>query len=243
LVIVRLNCIVAGKIRASSRATPRLRALYKVSDVADGTPNVAKVSMPRNEELRLIARAKRGHADAFRGLVDAYKDRLFAFIWRMVRDHHEAEDIAQSAFVKAYEAIESYNEQWAFSTWLFTIAYRLCVNHIRKRKNLSGDVDFARIDGGTPDAPETVANTEEARRLRQSIWSAVDELSPPQRSAVLLFYREGKSCEEIGQVLDMPTVTIKSHLHRARAKLRTALTAELAEDWKALQFLSDSRSA
>ena len=91
----------------------------------DGRPNVPKIVMARSEETRLIARAKRGSPDAFRVLVDAYKDRLFAFVWRMVRDHHEAEDITQSAFVKAYEALESYSEQWAFSTWLFTIAYRL----------------------------------------------------------------------------------------------------------------------
>lgn len=199
--------------------------------------------MARSDELRLIARAKRGHADAFRQLVDAYKERLFAFVWRMVRDHHEAEDITQAAFVKAYEALDTYSEQWAFSTWLFTIAYRLCVNQMRKRKALSGDVDFSRMAGADADVRETVANTEEARRLRDVIWAAVDALSAPQKSAVLLFYREGKSCEEIGRVLEMPTVTVKSHLHRARARLRGALSAELVDDWMALQFLGDSRTA
>lgn len=199
--------------------------------------------MPRSTETRLIARAKRGSADAFRDLVDAYKDRLFAFIWRMVRNHHEAEDIAQAAFVKAYEALDSYSEQWAFSTWLFTIAYRLCVNHLRKRKALSGEVDFSRVGSGTADVRDTVANTEEAHRLRSVIWDAVARLSPPQRSAVLLFYREGKSCEEIGRVLEMPSVTVKSHLHRARAKLRAELSAELADGWETLEFLNESRSA
>jgi RNA polymerase sigma-70 factor (ECF subfamily) len=199
--------------------------------------------MPRSEETRLIARAKRGSADAFRVLVDAYKDRLFAFIWRMVRDHHEAEDIAQSAFVKAYEALASYSEQWAFSTWLFTIAYRLCVNQLRKRRAFSGEVDFARLGPVESDAPEELANTEEARRLRTLIWSAVDELTMPQKASVLMFYREGKSCEEIGRVLEMPTVTVKSHLHRARGKLREVLKAELVDDWMTIPFLSDARSA
>lgn len=210
--------------------------------MAEPKPNVPIVIMSRSEEKRLIARAKRGNADAFRDLVDAYKDRLFAFVWRMIRQHHEAEDIAQATFVKAYEALDSYNERWAFSTWLFTIAYRLCVNRLRKRKPVLGDVDFARIGGNGADVRDTVANTEEARRLRIVIWSAVEKLSPPQRSAVVLFYREGKSCEEIGQVLEMPTVTVKSHLHRARAKLRTSLGAELSDDWRALEFLNDSRT-
>lgn len=211
--------------------------------MAEPKPNVPIVLMSRNEEKRLIARAKRGNEDAFRDLVDAYKDRVFAFVWRMIRQHHEAEDIAQAAFVKAYEALDSYNERWAFSTWLFTIAYRLCVNRLRKRKPVLGDVDFARIGGDGEDVRDTVANTEEAHRLRSVIWSAVDKLSPPQRSAVVLFYREGKSCEEIGQILEMPTVTVKSHLHRARAKLRTSLSTELSDDWRALQFLDDTRYA
>lgn len=211
--------------------------------MVDNRPDDGTETMPRSEELRLIARARRGNAEAFRALVEVYKDRLFGFVWRMVRDHHDAEDIAQAAFVKAYEALDSYSEQWAFSTWLFTIAYRLCVNHLRKHKALSGDIDFSRMGSDEPDVRRTVANTEEAHRLRDRIWTAVDELSPPQRSAVLLFYREGKSCEEIGRVLEMPTVTVKSHLHRARAKLRDALQTELADDWADLRFMHDSRYA
>jgi RNA polymerase sigma-70 factor (ECF subfamily) len=199
--------------------------------------------MPRSEEQKLIARAKRGHADAFRELVDAYKERLFAFVWRMVRNHHEAEDIAQAAFVKAYEALDSYSERWAFSTWLFTIAYRLCVNQLRRKKALTGEMDFSRIGGADEDAADTVANTEEARRLRGMIWAAVEQLTPPQKSAVLLFYREGKSCEEIGRILEMPTVTVKSHLHRARGKLRDVLQDELADDWSELPFGQDARYA
>lgn len=199
--------------------------------------------MARSEEKKLIARARRGNADAFRAIVDTYKERLFAFVWRMIRNHHEAEDICQAAFVKAYEALDSYNDKYAFSTWLFTIAQRMCLNHLRKRKPLSGEVDFARIGGDDEDASSTVAATEEARRLRKLIWDAVDGLTPAQKSAVVLFYREGKSCEEIGRVMEMPTVTVKSHLHRARAQLRKALSAEFVEDWRAIDFLNNSHTA
>jgi RNA polymerase sigma-70 factor (ECF subfamily) len=190
-----------------------------------------------------VNRAKRGNPEAFRALVENYKDRLFAFVWRMVRNHHEAEDISQAAFVKAYEALETYSEKYAFSTWLFTIAYRLCLNHLRRRKAYAGEVDFGRMGDGESDAPQTVANTEEARRLRELIWTAVEQLKAPQKTSVLLFYREGKSCDEIGRVLGMPTVTVKSHLHRARAKLRAALSAELVDDWMAVQFFPDAHYA
>lgn len=199
--------------------------------------------MTRSEEAKVIARAKRGHADAFRVLVEAYKDRLFSFVWRMTRNHHETEDICQSAFVKAYESLDSYSTNYAFSTWLFTIAYRLCLNSMRKKKALSGDMDFSYVGDGEADVAMSLANSEEAKRLRGLIWDAVAQLSPPQKSAVLLFYCEGKSCQEIGVVLGIPSVTVKSHLHRGREKLRTLLNAELVEDWLAVRHLGDSSFA
>ncbi len=200
--------------------------------------NPTQVAMSKDELSRLIVRAQRGHADAFRELVDLFKERLFAFVWRMIRDHHEAEDICQAVFVKAYEALGSYSDRYAFSTWLFTIAYRMSINSIRKRRMLSGDVDFSCVGQPGEDAAETLANSEEARRLRERIWEAVDQLSAPQKSSVLLFYREGKSCDEIGHVLGMPAVTVKSHLHRAREKLRKKLRAELVDEPMALEFLN-----
>ena len=199
--------------------------------------------MTRSEEIRLIARAKRGHGDAFRDLVEAYKERLVAFVWRMVRNHHDTEDLCQAAFVKAYESLDSYSTNYAFSTWLFTIAYRLCLNSLRKKKAISGETDFSYVGTGEPDASLSLANSEEAQRLRDLIWGAVAKLSPPQKSAVLLFYREGKSCQEIGVVLGIPAVTVKSHLHRGREKLRQLLNAELVEDWMAVRYLGDSSRA
>ena len=206
-------------------------------------PGNAGRCMTRDDERRLIARAKRGQAEAFREIVEAFKDRLFAFVWRTVRNHHEAEDICQTAFVKAYESLSSYSDQYAFSTWLFTIAYRLCLNSLRKKRAVSGDVDFSRIGSDEIDAPAALAGSEESRRMRDLIWSAVDQLTEVQRSAVVLFYREGKSCQEIGRVMDIPAVTVKSHLHRAREKLRKTLSVELVMDWTAITNWSDSNYA
>jgi RNA polymerase sigma-70 factor (ECF subfamily) len=197
----------------------------------EGPADAAAEPMGREAEKRLVLRAQRGSADAFRELVDGYKDRLFAFIWRMIRNHHEAEDICQGAFVRAYESLESYSEEYAFSTWLYTIAYRLCLNHLRKKKAYSGEVDFAQFGGEDEDAAISVANSEDARRLGDLVWSAVDELTPAQRAAVLLFYRDGKNCNEIGQAMSVPAVTVKSHLHRAREKLRAILGKVVGEEW------------
>jgi RNA polymerase sigma-70 factor (ECF subfamily) len=188
--------------------------------------------MARSEEVRLVFRAKRGETEAFRELVDLHKDRLFGFVWRMLRDHHEAEDVCQNTFVRAYESLHSYSEAFAFSTWLYTIAYRVCLNTLRKKRPRAADLDLSALRTSDDDAL-AVAESEEARRLRRLVWSAVERLSAPQKSAVLLFYREGKSCQEIGLVLGIPPVTVKSHLHRARARLKDLLAAELGDEWRA----------
>jgi RNA polymerase sigma-70 factor (ECF subfamily) len=120
--------------------------------------------------------------------------------------------------------LRTYNESFAFSTWLFTIAYRLCLNQLRRKKALSGETDFSRVAGEEDGTPHRLALSEEARQLRSEVWSAVDQLTPAQRSAVLLFYREGMSCQDIGRVMNTPAVTVKSHLHRAREKLRGLLS-------------------
>lgn len=200
--------------------------------------------MTRSEELKVIAKARRGHAESFRALVEANQDRLFSYVWRLLRNHHEAEDVCQTAFVRAYQSLDSYSESFAFSTWLFTIAYRLCLNSLRKKKALAADLDFAQIGGAEPDAAVALAGSEDAKRMRELIWDAVEQLSPPQKTAVLLFYRESKSCEEIGAVLGIPQVTVKSHLHRAREKLREILGDALVADWTAATTdMSDSRYA
>jgi len=180
--------------------------------------------LTRRTEKRLIAQARDGDERAARVLVEAHKDRLFAFVWRILRDHHESEEICQEAFLRAFSSLQSYLPEYRFSTWLFTIAYRLCLNRIRQRKPLTGDVDFAEMASEEEDFTERLAESEEARRLKDKIWEAVDRLSVQQRTAIHLFYREGQSCEAIAQTLGIPMATAKSHLHRARGRLAGMLS-------------------
>ncbi len=195
--------------------------------------------LSKRKERRLIEAARNGCEDAARQLIEAHKERLFAFVWKILRDHHDAEEICQEAFLRAFSALDSFSQEYRFSTWLFTIAYRLCLNQLRRHPPLSGEVEFSSYDGGEQDASEQVANSEEAQRLKAAVWSAVDRLSVQQRATVLLFYREAMSCEDISGVLEMPVATVKSHLHRARLRLREMLTPQLAADWTALRFFGE----
>jgi RNA polymerase sigma-70 factor (ECF subfamily) len=174
-------------------------------------------------EKLLVERALAGDKAALRELIDQHKDRLFAFIWRMVRDHHDAEDICQDAFLKAFASLASFSTEYRFSTWLFTIAYRVSLNKMRRKRALTGDVDFTTLPFLTDEDPDAALESEDAARVRELIWEAVDRLSPPQRACVLLFYRHEMSCQEISRVIQLPLATVKSHLHRARAKLREML--------------------
>ncbi|MFQ5413299.1 MAG: RNA polymerase sigma factor [Phycisphaerae bacterium] len=177
----------------------------------------------RRREHDLIARARGGDRVALRALVDGHKDRLYAFIWRMVRNHHDTEEICQDAFLRAFSSLDSFSSAYRFSTWLFTIGYRVCLNTLRRKRVQTGDVDFGDVQGSDDETPNTQLEAEEARRLRETVWSAVERLSPPQRAAVVLFYRHEKSCQDIADVLQVPVATVKSHLHRARARLRGLL--------------------
>lgn len=197
--------------------------------------------LTRRMERRLVGQAREGCEESARRLVDAHKDRLFAFVWRILRDRDESEEICQEAFLRAFSSLDSFSPEFRFSTWLFTIAYRLCLNHIRRKKALTGDVDFSTLSANDEDVGDKLAESEEARRLKDRIWEAVDGLSVPQRAAILLFYREEMSCDQIAQTLGIPMATAKSHLHRARGRLREAL-AGLVKDWTQVEALREAAS-
>lgn len=204
------------------------------SDASDGRLDPAR-------ERQLIVDAQHGCAESAHALIEAHQDRLHAFVWRMVRNNHESEEICQDTFLRAFSALGTFNPEYRFSTWLFTIGYRLCLNVLRRRKDYSGDVDFSGMaHNGRNEIGESlsdaVANSEEASRLKKVIWDSVDKLTPQQRATVLLFYRESLGCQEIGEILDMPAATVKSHLHRARGRLKELLSGHLVEDWSLVRF-------
>jgi RNA polymerase sigma-70 factor (ECF subfamily) len=184
--------------------------------------NSTREKQTRRAEARLIRSAQRGDGRAVREIVDLHKDRLFSFIYRMVRNYHDTEEICQDALLKAFASLDTFNTEYRFSTWLFTIGYRVCLNRLRRKQEVVGDLDVSPLSRG-PEDSLAIAESEDASRLRDVVWTAVDQLSPAQRATVLLFYRHEMGCHEIAQVLELPVATVKSHLHRARARLKDLL--------------------
>ncbi len=192
----------------------------------------------RRDEKRLVTRARRGDREALCELVDLHKDRLFAFVRRMIRNHHDAEEVVQDTFLKAFASLDSFSTEYRFSTWLFTIGYRLCLNALRRKQSLTGEIDFGTVADPAPGGERLSAESDEAKHLRLVVWSAVDRLSAPQRATVILFYRNGQSCQEIAQILELPVATVKSHLHRARARLKDYLEPLVTDETSKLRILA-----
>lgn len=202
-------------------ATEGVGNVYTINGTGGVVSETANTTS-REYERQLVSRARQGERSAARELVDRHKDRLFAFILRMTRHHHDTEEICQDALLKAFASFDSFSTQYRFSTWLFTIAYRVCLNQLRRKRALTGEVDFAAIRDEAANVSGRL-ESEDAQRLKDRLWLAVDKLSPAQRATLILYYRQELGCPEIARILQVPVATVKSHLHRARNRLRDML--------------------
>ncbi len=184
------------------------------------------VKITKKKEKRLIAKVKLGDTEASRELIELHQERLFAFVWRIVRNTDHAEDVCQETFLRAFSAIENFDTTYRFSTWLFTIGYRIAVNHIKQRSTRQG-FDLSNLTISQEDnPPEKAIRSEQAEILQNLIWNEVDKLSTPQKAVMMMFYREDLSCQEISESLTIPVATVKSHLHRGRNLLRERLVRQ-----------------
>jgi RNA polymerase sigma-70 factor (ECF subfamily) len=176
-------------------------------------------------EHRLVERAKAGDASAIEALIHAHQGSLYAFMLRLSGRSDVAEDMVQEAFVRVIRNIERFDARFRFSTWLFTIARRLYVNHMQKHRPAPDSDRVLEADDPGESPGWHSARGESLRRLRGVIDEALRALTPLQREVILLFHQQGWSITEIGLHLAMPEGTVKSHLHRARRRMQRAIVA------------------
>ncbi|MEK6649344.1 MAG: sigma-70 family RNA polymerase sigma factor [Bacteroidota bacterium] len=179
----------------------------------------------RNEDSVLIRRALEGDQRSFRRLRAKYHDAIFNLIARMIRNREEVEDLTQEAFIKAFGSLRSFNEEYAFSTWLYKIATNNCIDHIRKKKlhTFSIDKPIESKDSDytfeLPDstyAPDREIIDSQRKRLLQE---AIDSLPAKYRQVIILRHTEEKEYQEIAKQLRLPIGTVKAHIFRAREML------------------------
>lgn len=176
-----------------------------------------------------IKQVIKGDQNAFAEIVELYKDKVFQLCYRMLGNRHEAEDMAQEAFLRAYVNITKFNQSRKFSTWLYRIATNLCIDRIRKKKPdyyLDAEVPgtdglnmYSQIEADTVKPEEEVENLE----LQEVIQKEILKLPDKYRSVIVLKYIEELQLQEISEILEIPLGTVKTRIHRGREALRKQL--------------------
>ena len=175
--------------------------------------------MPADEAIIPLIQAGRVQ-EAFERLVPAYRRRVFGLAYSILRDRGAAEDLAQEVFVKLWQALPRYDGRAQLSTWIYAITRNASISALRRRRRSVSLSDPAVLEETerTHATPGPAADDVALRRQ-------VDALPERQRQAVTLYYLDERPVDEVAEMLGMPVNTVKTHLHRARARLAAALGA------------------
>lgn len=176
----------------------------------------------------LIDQCLAGRREAFGQLVERYQHRLYHGLLHALGSAEDAQDIAQEAFVHAFEKLASFKGEAAFYSWLFRIALNASVSARRKTRRMAASVETRRDESGLEPTDENPASepsyamdvADRQRLVRQ----ALAELSDEFRTALVLKEMDGMSYEEIAEVIEVPLGTVRSRIHRARLELRAKLS-------------------
>ena len=174
------------------------------------------------DERELIERCRAGDDTAFSELVDRYKDLVYGLIHRMIADRSAADDLAQEVFLKVHRGIPYFRGEARLSTWIFRIVQNVCVQARSRRapdESLDGrgDADRPARQFGSRDG--AFAAIEDRDRLDK----ALAQLPPNYRMLVIAHYVKGIQYESLAEALNLPLGTVKTHLYRAKRRLRELL--------------------
>ena len=195
-------------------------------------PETNKYScIPLADERQLLARAQAGETPAFGELVKRYQTSVFNVCYRMMGNRQEAEDMAQEAFIRAYERLHTFDAARAFGPWMRTVAANLCRNRLQRNiphatpladiaDRLPQDVDSPHPAHGNPE--RSAVQQENADQLR----AVIGTLSPNQRAVIELRHFQELSYEEIAATLQLSLSAVKTNLFRARKVLAAKLQSE-----------------
>ncbi len=173
-----------------------------------------------NSDIDIVKRVLAGERKAYAVIVAKYEKPIFNAAFRIVGDYDEATDVAQAAFVKAYEKLDSYNPDYTFFNWIYRIAVNEAINNVNRRKK-HHSIDFE-PPSHHPD-PEDDFQLSEISALLQQALGAV---SYEHRIVIVLKHLLLLSYQEIGEILELPEKTVKSRLFTARQNLKKQLTKQ-----------------
>lgn len=187
----------------------------------------------RAEDSRNIKKALKGDQIAYRAILKKYHDQVYNLLYRMVHDKDEVEDLTQEAFIKAFNSLKNFNEEFAFSTWLYKIATNNCIDYIRKKKLATFSIDkpLESKDGEysfeIPDTNYLPDKDLIAGQRTRILEEAVNALPEKYRQVILMRHTEDKDYQEIADELHLPLGTVKAHIFRAREILYKRLKKKI----------------
>lgn len=180
-----------------------------------------------------IQKALNGDEQAYQAILERYQRGIYNLIFQMVKNREETEDLVQETFIKAFRALDSYNEQYAFTTWLYKIAYNNCIDSIRKRKLKTSPLDkpIQTREGEVQQQIRDDSTSPEHHYLyaekKKILDDCIQKLPEAYREVIMLRHQEDRSYEEIAEMVQVPLGTVKARIFRAREMLKRCLASQM----------------
>jgi len=182
------------------------------------------------DELKIIESCLLGNTQMFSRLIDNYKNMVYNLAYRMSNNPHEAEDISQEAFLRAFQSLAHFNPSYKFSTWLYQITLNIIRDRFKRRElnyvSLDAPVEtedsefYPQPADSTNDPEQIIARKEDAQEIQKAIYS----LPLKYREVLVLRHLQDLSYIEISNILKLPSGTVKIRLYRAREHLKKILS-------------------
>lgn len=197
---------------------------------AEAPPYAGSRAAQENEARGLIQRCKQGDRSAFDDLIRCYERRVYNYAYRLCGRYDDANDLASETFVRVFNSVNSFRGDSSFITWLFRIVTNVYLDDKKRKRSrpaesldemleLEESTVVRQIEDTAPTPPQKAESTERTEIIQRAIESLPDY----QRMMIVLYHSEGRSYEEIAEVLKLPIGTVKSRLNRARMSLRQLL--------------------
>jgi RNA polymerase sigma-70 factor (ECF subfamily) len=224
----------------SDMVTPDVISSERTSDLSavDGalTQKQVRQLQSRHDDSDMIRRAVSGDQLAFRQLEKKYRGAITNLIRRMMQAHpNDVDDLVQETFIKAFQALSSFNNEFAFSTWLYKIASNHCIDFLRKKRLKAFSIDQpietreGTVEYEIADATTTPDIELHSRERTLIIVDAINSLPEKYRMVIKMRHEEDLDYQEIADKLNIPLGTVKAHLFRARAILYKKLKGQIID--------------
>ena len=172
--------------------------------------------------VNILIQCQNGDREAFRSVVQTYQRMVFSLALKMLADEDDAKDVVQETFIRVWQKIGGFDVRRSFATWLYTIASRLCIDHIKRGRRLVPMPDDESV------LHRFASETDSQRTLENREWVSIvrlmaADLSPKQRLVFTLCQLEGLSSDEVEQITGLNARQVKSNLYAARQTIREQL--------------------